>query len=113
MTAAPGVQTTPTQVSPVVHASPSTQGPAIGRYWQPVAGPQLVSVHGLPSWQDSTAPEEQLPVAHLSPVEHALPSSQEATLFVKKQPVAGPHASSVHVLPSLQTVAEPPTQLPP
>ena len=49
----------------------------------------------------------------MSLVVQALPSSHGAVLLVCVQPLEGSHPSSVHGLPSLQSGAGPPTQLPP
>jgi hypothetical protein len=46
-------------------------------------------------------------------VVQALPSLQEAVLFVKTHPLAGLQLSSVHTLPSLQTRGGPPLHVPP
>ena len=72
------------------------------------------SVHGLLSSQfNAPAPGWQVPPLHVSPVVHALLSSQAAVLFVKTQPEAGTQVSVVHTLPSLQTTAVPAWQFPP
>ena len=44
----------------------------------------------------------QAPLAQVSLVVHAFPSSQEAVLFVCSQPLAGLHESSVQTFPSSQ-----------
>ena len=58
-------------------------------------------------------PAWQLPPAHTSPVVQALPSLQDAALFVCAQPESGLHESVVQPLPSLQFNGEPPRQAPP
>ena len=98
------------QVSSVVHALPSSQGKALGGFTQPVAGTQLSVVHTLPSSQ--SAAEVSIPAhepsAQLSPVVHALPSSQFAVLGEDTQPNAPSQASSVQRFPSSQSGAAPP-----
>ena len=49
----------------------------------------------------------------MSPVVQAFPSLHDAVLFVCVQPLAGLQASSVQALPSPQSGAGPPTQVPP
>jgi hypothetical protein len=49
----------------------------------------------------------QAPPEHVSFVVQALPSSQDAVLFVYTHPVDGSQESSVHGLLSLQTIAVP------
>src|SRR5437870_4052163 len=87
------------QVSSVVQASPSSQGPVFRVCPQPVRESHVSSVHGLPSSQLSRAPVQEPPV-QVSPVVHASPSSQGAALGVCTQPVSGRQASSVQTLPS-------------
>jgi hypothetical protein len=111
--AAPPTHAPPAQVSPVVQAFPSLQATVLFAWAQPVAGTHESLVHGLLSLQFGAAPPTHAPPEHVSPVVHALPSLQDAVLFECAQPVAGLHESSVHALPSLQFVAEPPTQAPP
>ena len=80
---------------------------------QPVDGLHESFVQTLPSLQFSAGPPTQVPPLHVSAVVQALPSLQDAVLFVLTQPVAGLHESSVQTLPSLQFGAGPPTQVPP
>ena len=54
-----------------------------------------------------------MPLPHVSPVVHALPSSQAFVLLVNTHPVAGLHVSVVQPLPSLQTKGVPDWQAPP
>ena len=70
-------------------------------------------MHELVSSQFGAEPPTQDPAAQVSEVVQALPSSQDAVLFVETQPVAGTQESSVHELVSSQFGAEPPTQDPP
>src|SRR5207237_933346 len=100
------------QVSPVVQASPSSQGPVLSVCPQPVRESHVSSVHGLPSSQLSRAPVHE-PAAQASPVVHASPSLHGAVLGVCTHPVSGRQASSVQGLPSSQRRAAPPTHLPP
>jgi hypothetical protein len=111
--AAPPTHVPPEQASPVVHALPSSQGSVLFAYTQPEAGSQLSSVQPLLSSQLGAAPPTHVPPEQASPAVHALPSLQGSVLFVCVQPLAGSQASSVQGLPSLQSGAEPPTQLPP
>ena len=64
------------------------------------------------SSQFGAEPPTHDPPEQVSEVVQALPSSQEAVLFVDTQPVAGTQESSVHVLLSSQLEALPPTQEP-
>jgi hypothetical protein len=70
-------------------------------------------------WHSSDAehtvgvPGAHAPDWQVSPVVQASPSSQPAVLFVKTQPVAGLHESSVQTLLSLQTIAVPLHEPPP
>ena len=69
-------------------------------------------MQGLLSSQFGALPPTQDPATQVSEVVQAFPSSQEAVLFVKTQPVAGTQESSVHGLLSLQLGALPPTHEP-
>jgi hypothetical protein len=75
--------------------------------------------HVPATWHSSDAehtvgvPGAQAPDWQVSPVVQASPSSQLAVLFVKTQPVAGLHESSVQTLLSLQTMAVPLHEPPP
>jgi hypothetical protein len=109
----PLTQLPPEQASPVVQAFPSLHGAVLFAWEQPVTGLHESSVHGFPSSQFGPAPPMQTPPEQASPVVQALPSSQEAVLFVWAHPVAGTQESSVHGLPSLQLGPAPPTQTPP
>src|SRR5439155_1599962 len=98
------VQEPPVQVSPVVHASPSSQGAALGVCTQPVSGRQASSVQTLPSSQLRGDPTH-LPPAQVSPVVHASPSSQGFVLKpVNRQTPAASQAASLQMLPAGQAV---------
>jgi hypothetical protein len=109
----PPTQLPPEHVSFVVQALPSSQGAELFVCTHPVAGLQESSVQPFPSLQFGGAPPTQVPPEQVSFVVQALPSLQEAVLFVWTQPVAGLHESSVQTFPSLQLGGTPPTQLPP
>jgi len=70
-------------------------------------------VQGLPSLQFGPAPPTQAPPEQVSPVVQALPSLQEAELFVWTQPLIELQESLVHPLASLQLVGPPLAQEPP
>jgi len=75
----PAWQLPPAHVSPVVHALPSLHGAALSVNTQPLEGLHVSFVQTLSSVHASGVPAWQLPPAHVSPVVHALPSSQEPT----------------------------------
>src|SRR4029079_4663289 len=89
----------------IVHSPPQ---PGIASWTQPEAGLQLSVVHALPSSQLIALPLWQVPPPHVSPEVQALPSAQDALLFVKTHPVAASQLSFVHALPSSQLTAVPP-----
>src|SRR5262245_53295552 len=72
--AEPPPQLPPAHCSPVVHASPSSQGPVV-LVWTHVPARHESAVHALVSEQ-SIGVATQLPPAHSSPVVHGLPSLQ-------------------------------------
>lgn len=75
LTAVPGWQLPPEQVSPVVQAFPSLHGAALFvKTHTPVAGLHVSVVHTLLSLQTTAAPGWQLPPEHVSPVVQAFPS---------------------------------------
>ena len=78
-----------------------------------MAGSHVSSVQPLASSQLGAMPPTQAPLAQVSLVVQALPSSQDAALLVLRQPVAGSHESSVQPLASSQSRALPPMQAPP
>jgi hypothetical protein len=100
-------------VSFAVQKLPSSQDAVLFVWTHPVAGSQESSVQGLLSLQSVAGPPAHAPLAQVSPVVQALPSSQNAVLFVLTQPVTGSQLSSVHTLASSQLGAEPPMQAPP
>ena len=112
-TAAPPTQAPDEQVSPLVHAFPSSQAAVLFTYAHPVAGLQLSLVQTLLSLQVTAATPTHVPPEQVSPVVQAFPSSQTAVLFACAQPVAGLQLSSVQGLLSLQVTAVPPTHAPP
>ena len=107
------VHAPPLQTSPLVQALLSSQAFVLFVKTQPVAGLQLSVVHALPSLHTSVRPAWHVPPPQVSPVVHALPSSQAFALLVKTQPVAGLQLSVVQRLLSLQTTAEPAWHVPP
>jgi hypothetical protein len=112
---APAWQLPPPQVSPVVHALPSSQAIVLLAWTHPLAGAHESVVHTLLSLQFSApAPAWQLPPAHVSPVVQALPSSHAAVLLAWAHPEPGLHVSVVHTLESSQfNVPAPGWQVPP
>jgi hypothetical protein len=109
----PGTHAPAAQESLTVHALLSLHGKLLLAILQPLAGKQVSVVQRLPSLQTTSAPGLQVALAHTSPWVHALPSLHACVLAVKTQPVTAPHASFVHGLLSLQTMAAPDTQSPP
>jgi hypothetical protein len=103
----PPAQTPPAHPSFVVHALPSLQGLALGRWTHPVAGTQASSVQTLPSSQTGGGPPAHAPPEQTSFAVHAFPSLQGAVLLVWTHPAAGWQLSSVHPLPSLQFGGDP------
>ncbi len=79
----------------LVQASPSSQGSVFGTCWQPLAGSQPSSVHGLPSSHATAAPGRQLPAEQLSPEVQASASSQ--------LPASGTQSVQSALLSSLQS----------
>jgi hypothetical protein len=112
---APAWQLPPPQVSPVVHALPSSQAIVLLAWTHPLAGAHESVVHTLLSLQFSApAPAWQLPPEHVSPVVQALPSSHAAVLLAWAHPEPGLHVSVVHTLESSQfNVPAPGWQVPP
>jgi hypothetical protein len=101
-------QTPPLHVSPDVQALPSSQAFELLVKAQPVAGLHVSFVQALPSLQTVAVPGWHVPPPHVSPVVHALPSSQEFVFGTETQPDAGLHVSVVHGLESSQTIEGPP-----
>jgi hypothetical protein len=109
---APPTQVPALQVSPVVHAFPSSQPALLFAFTQPTTALQVSSVQGFESLQSGAAPPTQVPPLQLSTVVHAFPSSHGAVLFACVQPVAGLQLSLVHALESLQFLGNPGEQDP-
>jgi hypothetical protein len=81
--AGPETQAPLLQASLTVQASPSEHVAKLLTTWQPSAGMQLSSVHGLPSLQSKApAPEWHVPPEQTSPVVQASPSLHAPVLFV-------------------------------
>ena len=107
----PATQRPPLQVSLSVHLLLSVHGVSSCRLvcahcW--LAGLQVSAVHGLLSSQLTPIPAH-FPAVHLSPMVHALPSSQGAssTLATLVQPVIPLQESTVQSLLSLQEMGAP------
>ena len=66
----------------MVQAFPSSQDAVLLALTQPLAGTQESSVQGLLSLQPGAEPPTHAPAAQVSAVVQALPSSQDAVLFV-------------------------------
>ena len=93
------------QVSPVVHASPSSQALLLARNAQPLALSQLSVVHGLPSTHTRAAPATQPPPAQVSLVVQLLPSLHLLVLLVwMHAPLVASHVSVVQGLWSSQSL---------
>ena len=107
VTAAPPAHAPAAHASPLVHALPSEHVLVLLAWMQPPPTLHESVVHGLPSSQLIAAPDAQPPPAHTSPLVHALLSEHDRTLLVYAQPLVGSQASSVQMLPSLQTTTEP------
>ena len=69
------LQPVPVLHASVVQATPSSQALLVGVCTQPVLASQVSVVQGKASLHESVAPT-QVPLWHVSPVVHALPSSQ-------------------------------------
>ena len=96
-------QVPPAQRSFVVQLSPSSQLALLFVVTQPDAGTQLVSVQALPSSAQVTGVPAQVPVAQVSPVVHALPSSQGPVSGVCRQPETASQVSVVQASSSSQS----------
>jgi hypothetical protein len=109
-------QLPPLQTSPVVHGLPSSHVLVVfAPTHRPLTVLHVDVTHTLPLLQTVCAPPTHCPSRQLSGFVHALPSLHVLVLSSVNPhtPVFGLQASSVHGLPSLQTVAVPPTQFPP
>src|SRR5262249_52013196 len=107
--AGPPTQVPATQVSPVVQALPSSQGPTLGTFRQTPAV-QLSSVEGLPPLPRGRVPPER--GWEVWAVRQAGPWAQGAVWCGCRRRRAGARLSSVQGLPSSQLVALPPRQKP-
>ena len=101
------LQLPPVQVSPLVQALPSSQGPLrlVGTH-APLLGSQVPPVH-RPVVAHTLATPAHLPSWHTSLSVHKSPSSQPLPLLLTwlHAPLLGSQLSSVHGLPSLQSLA--------
>ena len=93
------------QLSPAVHGLPSSQADpgATGVKTQPMTGSHESAVHGKPSEHISGALEIQVPAEQTSLGRHALAKPHDAVLGVATH-LPAEQLSSVHALPSLQSV---------
>ncbi len=106
-------QAPPEQVSPVVQALPSLQLALLftNLHW-PVAGSQVSVVQTLLSPQLFGVPAEQVPAAQTSLSVQGFPSSHEAVLLTKPQPVVAEQNGDVQGLLSSGHVMGKPTHTP-
>ena len=102
-----GVQAPPLQVSPVEHASPSSQGRVLLALVQPTLASQASVVQRLLSSQTLAAPGTQKPPAQVSSVLQTLPSLHWTVFATCLQPALAPQESLVQELPSSQLKASP------
>src|SRR2546423_810969 len=115
MSGGPPTHVPPEHVSLVVQALPSSHGPRLGAWKQPLAGSHESAVEKVPS-----SPLRRRPPLHRPPDPHrqtslvvqALPSSHGAVFGVWTQPLAGSQESSVQGLPSSQLSSGPPAHAP-
>ncbi len=98
--------------SPKVQASLSVHGLLFATLLQPSLGSHESVVQPLASSHVVAAPGRQAPTLQASPPVQALLSEHAEVLFVNTQPFSLSQLSSVHGLPSLQTIAVPGTQAP-
>ena len=84
----PGLQLEPVQASPLVQASPSSQGSALATFLQPAPGSQVSVVQGFWSSQLGGTPATHTPREQTSSLVQALLSSHGAVLAAKVQPLA-------------------------
>jgi len=78
---------------------PSLHGSLLFVNTHPVAGLQVSVVQPSPSLHATGVPPAHAPPEQVSVVVHALPSLHGSVLLVCVQPVAGSHASLVHIQP--------------
>lgn len=88
LSAFPGLHAEPPQLSPLVQASPSSQGNVFATFLQPAVGSQVSVVQGLLSSQAGGTPATHTPAEQMSAWVQAFLSSQGAVLAVKLQPLA-------------------------
>ena len=100
------------QASPEVHASPSSHAATLGTEAHPKSASHVSSVHALWSSQNICTPDTHRPAEQVSPIVHALPSSQGCVLGTLPQPCNASHVFVVQGLSSSQLTGLP-TQLPP
>jgi hypothetical protein len=104
--------------APAAHVSFSVQGTpslhvaVLFANMHPVLGAQVSVVHTFPSLHVSGVPPTHTPAWQVSTVVHALPSSQDAVLFVCWHPPSAVHVSVVHGFRSSQLVGAPPVHAP-
>jgi hypothetical protein len=92
--AAPLLHTPPPQVSPTVHAFPSSHGSVLLTNTQPIALSQCSNVQGLLSLQFGGGPGLHEPSTQVSPIVQLLPSLQPVPLGAagfEHVPFAGSH----------------------
>ena len=106
LTAPPPAHLPPAHASLTVQALPSVHGVELFAWTQPFLASQASSVQALPSSQPVTLPLRQTPPLQLSPLVHALPSSQVLpTPAGLNAHLPSTHASSVQVFWSLQSLS--------
>ena len=110
---APPAHAPPLQVSDVVQALLSLQGAVFSAWTHPVIGSHESSVQILSSSQLGALPPTHTPLAQVSAVVQASPSSHAFVLGAWTHPVAGSHESSVQTSASSQSGAGPPAHSPP
>jgi len=89
----PATQVPPEQASPTVHALPSLQPAVLSTCWQPVAGLQESSVHGLPSSQ-FTGVLPHAPLWHASAVQASPSLQRKPSSTVPSQSLSSPSQTS-------------------
>jgi hypothetical protein len=114
--AVPAVQDPPWQVSLPLQTLPSLHAVPLGTavFVHPESGLQASTVQTLPSLQLSAVPAVQVPLWQVSSPLQKLPSRHGVPLAtgVAVQPKMASQALAVHGLPSLQSRAVPPAQVP-
>ncbi len=108
------VQVVPLHVSVVVQLLPSSHGPPVGTYVQPMGSWQPVPVQTLPSSHDGGGPPTHVPPLQVSLVVQGEPSLHGSVLATETQPSNGSQCSVVQISLSSQFGAgPPPTHAPP